>query len=228
MKLLTIVRYWFSLLAGSIRERSIMPVRAVVALLILVPVLGCVGCERDSGGEIADSATQQNIRRIVSERRGWDADAYVLRNLPDWPQERLRIVRAEPRERSSHAPVFLVAADGKVSSQWDADPLTIGVRQAFLPPRVEDTLLIARLALMFGKWPAPVGVLVSGELPVDPVKVTGSLRPLAPLMEISSTGATVRFYTYEPELRDLFDAIVTIEHDGTARVAAEILVEGAP
>jgi hypothetical protein len=228
MSLFTIVRRQFFLLIGRIRGRTVISVRAVVALLGLVPVVGFTGCGRDSQSEMADTVTQRCVRRIVSERRGWNVDAYVLGDLPDWPQDRLRIVRADPLERASHAPVFLVAADGTVASQWDADPLSIGVRQAFLPLRVEDALLITRLALMFGKWPAPVGILVSSKLPVNPAKVTGSMRPFAPLMEVSGGVATVRFYTYEPELRDLFDAIVTIEEDGTARVAAEILVEGAP
>lgn len=160
---------------------------------------------------------------MLQQRRGWSPKDYELEPLPDWDNARAFLVRAVPTHRGSFAPVFWVNGR-RVRSQWDSAVLDEVLRTGFPNPTPTDARSLARLAIIFGKWVHPVGILVEDALPATlnpPQRLPRA--DSRPTLTVEGHKFHLAFYTYEPELMDLFDAHLVLTSNSKASVQATLL-----
>lgn len=166
-------------------------------------------------------AVEERLSRFEELRPG----AYSVSLLRGWDQGRLRVLVASFR----HAPGVFFAlarlANGRTVVTDDEGALPAALAEAFPSPQPEDAAQLALLATALGRWPRPVGDLVRGALPATPKRIAPlpRLNP-DPVWRRDGSRTVVDFYTFEPELLDLFTCTLELAPE-RGKLSAEQLTE---
>lgn len=146
--------------------------------------------------------------------RGWSPAQYDLCALPEWDEARLPIIVATPRNLHDASSLLLaILPNGQLVTSDDATAFATLARHLAPSLVANDARVIATLAVLFNAFatsPLPVGRLVE----FVPVSRTALALPRAePAASYERHGPQhlVRFYTYNDQLRELFDCIVAID-----------------
>jgi hypothetical protein len=158
------------------------------------------------------AAQREFIVRSIAEHYHWDQADYELELLEDWDNERLPIVLAIPRERIPFSPKFaLLPRSRELVADSAPDALERILAEVFRSIGPEDAPALAELALMFGRFSAPVGRLwtraLVGRLPGDRLP----RQEAKPVYRKEGDAHVVEFYSYDGELQHFYDCSLRVE-----------------
>ena len=169
-----------------------------------------------AGAPALSPGARSQIEKRLREAR-FDPARFALEPLGGWPQERLRLVAARPmKDKVAQAPIFAVLPDDAVVMAGDPDGFRKLVAKAFPAPQPSDAAAVAQLAVWFGAYGQPVGVLVSS-LPATRESTKVPRADPRPVMTRRDGVVTVDHYSYDYDRQRLFDCHLELGPAGGAK-----------
>jgi len=150
-----------------------------------------------------------------------DPARYVLEPLAEWPQDRLRLIAANPtKDKTADAPLFAVLADDNVVMAGDPEGFQKVVAKAFPSPQPGDAALVAQLAVRFGAYGQPVGVFVA-KLPAAKASAKLPRADARPVMTRRDGTAVIDHYSYDFDRQRLFDCHLELGPAGAVKASCK-------
>lgn len=175
---------------------------AVASTLLPAPV-AAEGTGREGTAALSTAARARIEQRL--RKAQLDPTRFALEPLAGWPQDRLRLIAANPlKDKLAVASVFAVLPDDTVVMAGDPGGFRRLVGEAFPAPRPGDAAAIAELAVLFGAYGRPVGILVS-RLPATRAGAKVPRADARPVMTRRDGTVRLDHYSYDFDRQRLFD-----------------------
>ncbi len=199
-------------------------IAAVIAVASTIAPAGSAAGSTKSEGSAAPAAPSTAIRDQIEQRlrnAQLDPARFVLEPLADWPQDRLRLVAANPtKDKTAYAPLFAVLPGDTVVMAGDRDGFRTLVAKAFPAPQPVDAALVAELAVRFGAYGRPVGVFVSN-LPAAQADRKLPRADAQPVMTRHGHVITIDHYAYDFDRQHLFDCHLVLGPSGVVKASCK-------
>jgi len=172
-------------------------------------------------------AQETTIREFILTKYRWKPNMYTLEWMEDWDQSKIPFIVAIPTQlKVDFSPSFIILKNGDIITMWETDGFQRVISEYLLPLQTSYAKILAELALKFGVFGKPIGVLFRSSFEGRKTQKKLPRTQSLPICTLKGDQMVLEFYTYDYELLRLYDCRIDLKVSGSAiqiQVKSELL-----